>query len=133
MEVVLPNGELLRTGQWAVTDSPSAHCCSNNFGPQIDGLFLQSNLGIVTKLAVAVDPAPKAYIGLIFHAPEEGDIEPLLEAIHQLFREGIMQNHVLINNINHYVLREHSVLTICMSHMHRIPEQDIHLHSPIAD
>ena len=28
-----------------------------------------------------------------------------------------------------YLLREHSVLTLCMSHMHRTSEQDIHLHA----
>lgn len=67
MEVVLPNGELLRTGMGAMKDNKTfalykgyvhsslARLCShpNNidlqsnrgFGPTLDGLFYQSNLG----------------------------------------------------------------------------------------
>lgn len=102
MEVLLPDGELLRTGQWAVTNSPNAHKCSNSFGPQVDGLFIQSNLGIVTKLAIEIDPAPPAYMGFIVHVPAVGDISLLIDAFHDLLREKIMQNHALVANINHH-------------------------------
>lgn len=106
MEVVLPSGEFLRTGQWGVTNSPSTHACSNNFGPQIDGLFLQSNLGIVTKLAVYVDIAPPAYMSLVVNCPEVDQISPLIDSMQTLFREGIVQNHIHIVNINHFASRD---------------------------
>src|SRR6478609_8156121 len=102
MEVVLPSGEVLRTGQWAVPGSPSAHACSNSFGPQVDGLFLQSNLGIVTKLAVSVDIAPKSFMDIKIHCPDVEDIGPLIDTLQQLEREGILQSHTMINNINHF-------------------------------
>ncbi|KAH7089418.1 hypothetical protein FB567DRAFT_568341 [Paraphoma chrysanthemicola] len=102
LEAVLPSGEILRTGQWAVTDSPSAHTCNNNFGPQIDGLFLQTNLGIVTKLAVGVDPAPPAFMNVKLHGPNVEDLRPIVDCMQQLWLEGILQNHGMITNINHF-------------------------------
>ncbi|KAH7160426.1 hypothetical protein B0J13DRAFT_644051, partial [Dactylonectria estremocensis] len=102
LEVVLPSGDILRTGQWAVPDSPSAHACANNFGPQVDGLFLQSNLGIVTKMAVALDAAPAAFMDIKIHCPEIDDIAPLVDMLQQLDREGITQSHGMITNINHF-------------------------------
>ncbi|KAF5621600.1 4-cresol dehydrogenase flavoprotein subunit [Fusarium sp. NRRL 25303] len=102
LEVLLASGEILRTGQWAVPNSPSAHACPNSFGPQIDGLFLQSNLGIVTKMAVALDVAPPSFMDVKVHCPEVGDIAPLIDTLQQLNREGITQSHHMITNINHF-------------------------------
>ncbi|KAG5752930.1 hypothetical protein H9Q70_004416 [Fusarium xylarioides] len=102
LEVLLASGEILRTGQWAVPNSPSAHACPNSFGPQIDGLFLQSNLGIVTKMAVALDVAPPSFMDVKIHCPEVEDIAPLIDTLQQLDREGITQSHHMITNINHF-------------------------------
>ncbi|KEF62899.1 uncharacterized protein A1O9_00873 [Exophiala aquamarina CBS 119918] len=102
MEVVLPNGELLRTGQWAIIDSPNAHCCANSFGPQIDGLFLQSNLGVVTKIAIEIDTAPPAYMSFAVHVPNVEHLAPLIDTYHDLLRDKVMQNQALIVNINHF-------------------------------
>ncbi|KAJ4179776.1 hypothetical protein NW767_014549 [Fusarium falciforme] len=102
LEVVLASGDILRTGQWAVPNSPSAHACPNSSGPQVDGLFLQSNLGIVTKMAVALDAAPASFMDIQIHCPSIEDIAPLIDTLQQLDREGIMQSHSLITNINHF-------------------------------
>lgn len=85
-----------------MTDSPSAHTCNNNFGPQVDGLFLQTNLGIVTKLAVGVDPAPPAFMNVKVHGPRVEDLGPIVDSMQQLWLEGILQNHGMITNINHF-------------------------------
>ncbi|KAJ4129622.1 hypothetical protein NW754_003904 [Fusarium falciforme] len=88
LEVVLASGDILRTGQWAVPNSPSAHACPNSSGPQVDGLFLQSNLGIVTKMAVALDAAPASFMDIQIHCPSIEDIAPLIDTLQQLDREG---------------------------------------------
>lgn len=70
MEVVLPNGELMRTGMGAMPqpkkpgeplvplhEEPGNKCWQlfpYGFGPYNDGLFSQSNLGIVTKMGLWV-------------------------------------------------------------------------------
>jgi 4-cresol dehydrogenase (hydroxylating) len=56
MEVLLPNGELIRTGFWNTTlrnkDLEFLHTSSEGLGPDLRGLFIQSNLGIVTKMVI---------------------------------------------------------------------------------
>ena len=47
MEVVLPDGEVLRTGMGGQTDNPVWHAYQHSYGPSLDRLFMQSNFGIV--------------------------------------------------------------------------------------
>lgn len=70
LEVILPSGELMRTGMGAMPrpkeagqkssrldEEPGNKCWQlfpYGFGPYNDGLFSQSNLGIVTKLGIWV-------------------------------------------------------------------------------
>ncbi len=60
LEVVLPNGDVLRTGSWAFPNSPGPYC-NKVCGPDLGKLFLGSpgNLGIVTKMCIALHPIPK--------------------------------------------------------------------------
>ena len=52
LEVVLANGELLRTGLGDVGTGTAWQSFRWGFGPWVDGLFSQSNLGIVTKMGL---------------------------------------------------------------------------------
>ena len=58
LEVVLPNGELLRTGMGGMTNNEVWHQYKYGFGPIVDGLFSQSNYGIVTRIGLWLMPAP---------------------------------------------------------------------------
>ena len=58
-EVVLPDGELLRTGQGAIEGNPAWHLYKRSLGPSLDPLFLQSNLGIVTRMGVWLKRRPR--------------------------------------------------------------------------
>ncbi|MER7796837.1 FAD-binding oxidoreductase [Microbacterium sp. NPDC096154] len=99
MEIVLPDGELLRTGMWASSTSAAAHVHPRGFGPDIEGLFMQSNLGIVTKLGRRVSPRPEVYAPLRFHVPEKDDLAPLVEAARTLLLEGTIRNIPVIGGI----------------------------------
>lgn len=90
LEVVLANGDVVRTGQWAMTTSPSAHLTQYSFGPDVDGLFLQSNLGIVTKLGIHMTPQPQAYISCTFDVPEFDDIEVITDIFGAIRRNGTL-------------------------------------------
>ena len=61
LEVVLANGEVLRTGMGAMPNSEVWHQYKYGFGPIVDGLFSQSNFGIVTRMGFWLMPAPEAY------------------------------------------------------------------------
>src|SRR3954469_6457339 len=67
MEVVLPNGELLRTGMGAMPAAKTWQQYKPGFGPWIDGLFSQSNFGVVTKMGFWMMPEPEAaLIGRVY-------------------------------------------------------------------
>lgn len=88
MEVVLANGDVVRTGQFAMSNSPSAHVTNLAFGPTIDGLFLQSNLGIVTKMGVHLTKQPQSYMACSFDVPEFEDIKTIVDVFGELRRNG---------------------------------------------
>ena len=62
MEVVLANGELLRTGMGAMPARRPGSNTSRGYGPWIDGMFSQSNFGVVTKMGFWLMPEPDAYL-----------------------------------------------------------------------
>ncbi|KIW46702.1 uncharacterized protein PV06_02350 [Exophiala oligosperma] len=99
LEVVLANGDVVRTGQWAATDAPTAYLCKNSFGPSIDGLFLQSNLGIVTKMSLWLQPRPQTYMSVKVEVDKFADIAPLVDALGLLHREDILQSNPLIGDV----------------------------------
>ena len=52
LEVVLANGNLVRTGMGAMPNSETWNLFKYGFGPYLDGIFTQSNYGVVTKLGI---------------------------------------------------------------------------------
>ncbi|KAF3765572.1 4-cresol dehydrogenase [Cryphonectria parasitica EP155] len=96
LEVVLANGDIVRTGQFAMSTSTSAHLTHLSFGPTIDGLFLQSNLGIVTKLGIHMTPQPQAFMACTFDMPEFDDIETITDVFGSLRRSGVLPTVVYV-------------------------------------
>ncbi|KAK4148835.1 hypothetical protein C8A00DRAFT_38578 [Chaetomidium leptoderma] len=92
MEVVLPDGDLLRTGMGVVEDSKVWPLYSGGFGPGLDGLFFQSNYGVVTKMGIHMSPAPQAYTRILVEVPNESDLAPLTGAMTELMRQRIITN-----------------------------------------
>lgn len=99
LEAMLADGDLVRTGQFAISGSPSAHLSKFTFGPSIEGLFLQSNLGIVTKLGIWLTPAPQAYMSCSFNMPDFEDVETIINVFGPLRRDGLLPNTVYCSNI----------------------------------
>ncbi|MBN9083448.1 MAG: FAD-binding oxidoreductase [Rhizobiales bacterium 62-17] len=81
MEVVLGNGDILRTGDGALaSDTPTNwHTSKYSYGPVIDGLFAQSNYGIVTRMGMWLMPRPPAVRSFHFAFPDDGDLEEIVE------------------------------------------------------
>ena len=52
LEVVTANGEIVRTGFSRFEGAKTASLSRSGVGPSLDGLFAQSNLGIVTQMSV---------------------------------------------------------------------------------
>ncbi len=65
MEIVVPNGDIIRTGSWALKemgdDVPVEPFYKYGVGPDLHSLFLgsQGAMGVVTKLAIQIIPHPE--------------------------------------------------------------------------
>ena len=81
MEIVLPNGELLRTGMGAIPNAQTWQQYKSGCGPWIDGIFSQSNYGIVTKMGFWLMPEPEAYLRCTVSVPRYQDLIPLVETL----------------------------------------------------
>jgi (+)-pinoresinol hydroxylase len=84
MEVVLPSGELLRTGMGAIPGARTWQQYKSGCGPWIDGIFSQSNLGVVTKMGFWLMPQPEAYLRGTVSVPRYQDLMPLVETLNLL-------------------------------------------------
>jgi 4-cresol dehydrogenase (hydroxylating) len=84
MEVVLPDGELLRTGMGAIPNATTWQQYKSGCGPLIDGIFSQSNFGIVTKMGFWLMPEPEAYLRCTVSVPRYQDLVPLVDTLNYL-------------------------------------------------
>ncbi|MFM1886912.1 MAG: hypothetical protein RL026_2069 [Pseudomonadota bacterium] len=98
LEVVLPDGDLVRTGMGAMSNAPTWNLHKYGFGPAWDQLFAQSNYGIVTKAGMWLMPAPECVLGFDVEMDRFEDLEPLIDTIGPLRREGILQQSPTIGN-----------------------------------
>jgi 4-cresol dehydrogenase (hydroxylating) len=89
MEVVLPNGELLRTGMGALPGAKTWQQYKTGFGPWIDGLFSQTSLGVVTKMGFWLMPQPEAYMSGMVRVFRRDDLIPLVEIMTRLENQEI--------------------------------------------
>ncbi len=98
LEVVLPDGDLVRTGMGAMSKAPTWNLHKYGFGPAWDQLFAQSNFGIVTKAGMWLMPAPECVLGFDVEMDRFEDLEPLIDTIGPLRREGVLQQSPTIGN-----------------------------------
>ena len=96
LEVVLPNGELLRTGMGGMSNSKSWNAYQWSYGPSHAGLFFQSNFGIVTKMGVWLMPQPEVYLSGWAKWEDDDSVGPLIDTLRDLMLEGIIRNFPLI-------------------------------------
>ena len=90
MEVVLANGDLLRTGMGALPNSKTWQQYKFGVGPLIDGLFSQSNFGVVTKMGFWLMPEPDAYLTGTVSVPKHQDLVPLVDILNFLENSGVV-------------------------------------------
>ncbi len=99
VEVVLPNGKLLRTGTGQLEGTKTWQVFKWGYGPYLDGLFTASNFGIVTKLGLWLMPEPPAYepMGFVFDNPD--DIDRIIEILRPLKINNVIHNGAAVTHV----------------------------------
>ena len=99
MEVVLANGEVVRTGMGAMPGNNTWQLFKYGFGPYVDGMFSQSNFGIVTKMGIWLMPEPAGYRPYLITFAREEDIEQVVEIVRPLKLNNVIQNAATIRSL----------------------------------
>ena len=97
-EVVLPTGERVETGFARFASANPGALGRWGVGPSLDGLFSQSNLGIVTRLSVWLMPAPESFQAFFFTCGDENGLAPIIDALRPLRLNGTLRSVMHIGN-----------------------------------
>ena len=100
MEVVLGNGEIIRTGDGSL-DAPEHlnwHVSKYSFGPALEGLFTQSNFGIVTRIGMWLMPRPPHIESFLFTFPDDDDLGPIVDLIRPLKQSNFVPTLIRATN-----------------------------------
>lgn len=95
LEVVLANGEVLRTGLGGIPNTTAWQSYRWGYGPWVDGLFSQSNFGIVTKMGIWLMQKPAAHQAYVIAWDEVDRMAKGVEVAARLRRDNVIENGVV--------------------------------------
>jgi 4-cresol dehydrogenase (hydroxylating) len=98
LEVVLPSGEIVHTGFGGLPGARATEVYRFGVGPSLDGLFSQSNFGIVIRMTIWLMPAPDYFQAYFFQSGEEGSLQQFIEALRPLRMAGTLKSTCHIVN-----------------------------------
>ncbi|MYN03953.1 FAD-binding protein [Pseudoduganella sp. DS3] len=98
MRIVLADGETLHTGFGHFSGARAAHLYPYGVGPWLDGLFTQSNFGIVTSLGFWLMPQTAMVSHLVATVGSFDAIAPMVDALRPLRLDGTLRSVVHIGN-----------------------------------
>ncbi|MCB0322915.1 MAG: FAD-binding oxidoreductase [Bdellovibrionales bacterium] len=91
LEVVLPSGAVVQTGGGLLDNCKTFHTYRWGIGPSLDGLFSQSNYGVVVKAGIWLRPKPEEMLTFSFQIRENEMLSPAIDALAKLSREGVLE------------------------------------------
>ena len=91
MEIVLPDGEIVSTGFARYGETPLAPLARWGVGPSLDGLFSQSNLGIVTRMTFWLAPLPEYFSTLGASVDNTAGLSAFIDALRGLVLREIVR------------------------------------------
>jgi len=92
MQVVLADGTVVETGMGAAANSSTRNLYKYGHGPWVDGIFTQSNFGVITQIGVWLLPEPPGYRPYMVTFPEEDDIHQITELLRPLKISMVIPN-----------------------------------------
>jgi 4-cresol dehydrogenase (hydroxylating) len=98
MQVVLANGEVLETGFGHYPHARATNLFPYGVGPFLDGLFTQSNFGIVTRLGIWLMPKTACINHFLCSVGEHAEVAAVVDALRPLRMDGSLRSIVHIGN-----------------------------------
>ncbi|AXK83509.1 FAD-binding oxidoreductase [Pseudolabrys taiwanensis] len=100
MEVVLGNGDIIRTGDGGIDADaqPNWHVTKYSFGPALDGIFTQSNYGIVTRAGIWMMQRPPHIRMFFFTFPDDEDLAEIVDLIRPIKAAGVVPTQIRATN-----------------------------------
>jgi 4-cresol dehydrogenase (hydroxylating) len=120
LEVVLPTGDVVQTGGGGA-DLRTRHLHKWGVGPYVEGLFSQSNLGVVTRAGIWLMPQPECFNSFVFELHDEGCFEDVVDAFRRLSLQGVLTSK--LHMINDFV----SITVLTQRNREEVPQ-----HSPLS-
>ena len=97
-EVVLADGRVLNTGYGAYEGAKAARVYPWGLGPWLDGLFTQSNFGIVTKVGMWLMPRPEVIQAFGFTVADDDILDEIIDRLRMLRLTEVVRSHVHMAN-----------------------------------
>jgi 4-cresol dehydrogenase (hydroxylating) flavoprotein subunit len=97
-QVVLPNGDLLSTGFGQYDNAKATGVYRWGVGPHYDGLFTQSNLGVIVEATIFLMPAPEYMQFFSCRIDRDEDLPALIELLRPLRLDGTIRSAMHIGN-----------------------------------
>jgi 4-cresol dehydrogenase (hydroxylating) len=98
MEVVLANGDCIHTGLGRYPAAKAKGIYRWGLGAYLDGLFTQSNLGIITQVTLWLMPAPEYYEYFYFSFERHDQIAEAIDLLRPLRLNGTIKSAIHIAN-----------------------------------
>lgn len=102
VEVVLGNTKVVRTGFWHYFNDVETHKAKffhpPGLGPDISGMFTQSNLGIVTSIVIRLKPRRSGTI--VYLETYDDKILKFIDIFNQLKDDKLVHNWLMLTNKN---------------------------------
>jgi 4-cresol dehydrogenase (hydroxylating) len=98
LEVVLADGDVVRTGMGAAPGAQTFNTFKGGFGPAYDSMFLQSNFGVVTKMGIWLMPEPEGMVLCEVKFPRESDLEAAVDVLRPLRLKGVIPSIANMRN-----------------------------------
>jgi 4-cresol dehydrogenase (hydroxylating) flavoprotein subunit len=98
LEVLLPTGELVRTGMGAMAGGKAWALFKHGFGPSWDQMVVQGNFFIVTKMCLWMKPEDELAISIDVKLDKPEDIGWFTEAVTPLRLRGVLDGYVRLTS-----------------------------------
>ncbi|MGB0748096.1 MAG: FAD-binding oxidoreductase [Magnetospiraceae bacterium] len=98
LQVITGRGDFIQTGFAHMGESTIARLSRFGIGPSLEGLFVQSNLGIVVGATVKLKPVPEAQAVFLLSLKEERRLGELFDSLRVLNQRGVVESVVHVGN-----------------------------------